>query len=514
MDKYQPVIGLEVHIELATKSKMFCSCSADYFGKEPNTHTCPICLGLPGAMPKVNIQAIEFTHMLGLALNCQIPLSSKFDRKNYFYPDLAKGFQISQYDLPFSQKGFIEIESTDSLQNHSNSTHTSGVSKDAVGHTPEVRQAQTKRIGITRAHLEEDTGKLAHATVDGKRVTLIDFNRSSVPLVEVVTDPDMSSSEEAKAYAQKLQQIARYLKISDADMEKGSMRIEPNVSLRPMRHPGVPQSGTIGSGLKRDSIAEFTPNNKILRSAQNDRREGLQNDKQLPPYKVELKNINSFKFAQAAIEYEIKRQSEILDRGEIPAQETRGWNEAKSETVSQRSKEFAHDYRYFPEPDLTPFKFNLTSINKIKSQLPELPDAKINRFQKEFGLSQYDSEILTRDSLLADYFEEAARAAKTVKLTAKQVANVIINKKPNIETTLPAELIGKIISQTKVSDISEDQLLKIIDSVLQENPKAEQDYKNGKQNALMFLVGQVMRKMESKLDANSVKSILEQKLKQ
>ena len=242
--KYLPVIGLEVHIELSTKSKMFCNCSADYFTKEPNTHTCPVCLGFPGAMPTANKQAIEFAQLFGLALNCQLTSYAKFDRKNYFYPDLAKGFQISQYDLPFSQKGFIDIET--------------GSGK--------------KKIGITRAHLEEDTGKLTHTKVNGKDVTLIDFNRSGVPLLEIVTEPEMTSSEEAKTYAQKLQQIARYLKVSDADMEKGSMRIEPNVSLRKVR-----------------KVREV--------------RKVSQVSKELPSYKVELKNINSLKFVEKAIDY-------------------------------------------------------------------------------------------------------------------------------------------------------------------------------------------------------------------
>src|SRR3989344_4118089 len=339
--KYTPVIGLEVHIELSTKSKMFCNCSADYFTKEPNTHTCPVCLGLPGAMPAANKKAIEFAQLFGLALNCELSAFVKFDRKNYFYPDLAKGFQISQYDLPFSKKGFIEIET--------------GSGK--------------KKIGITRAHLEEDTGKLTHTKVNTKEVTLIDFNRSGVPLLEIVTEQDMTASQEAKNYAQKLQQIARYLQVSDADMEKGSMRIEPNVSLR-------------------------------------------KESKTLPNYKVELKNINSFKFAEKAIKYEIKRQSEILNSGETPKQETRGWDEKGQKTVSQRSKEEAHDYRYFPEPDLPPLSFASAYIKMIKVKLPELPHVKLERFTQQHGLSLYDAQILTRDKYLANYFEEAAKAGK------------------------------------------------------------------------------------------------------
>src|SRR3989344_4102916 len=342
--KYAPVIGLEIHIELATKSKMFCACSADYFGAKPNTHTCPICLGLPGAMPKANVKAIEFTQKFGSAVGCKLLLSSKFDRKNYFYPDLAKGFQISQYDLPFSAEGSLQIK---------------------------AENGDLKKVRITRVHLEEDTGKLTHATINNKRVTLVDFNRSGVPLMEIVSEPDMESAQEAKLYAQKIRQTARYIGISDADMEKGSMRIEPNVSLR-----------------KVTEVSKVSNGSKVL--------------KELPPYKVELKNINSFKFAEKAIDYEIERQAEILGKGQLPAQETRGFNEQKGITVSQRSKELAHDYRYFPEPDLPLLNFVGGQIEKIKSELPELPDAKYERFIKKFNLGAYDAEILTREQIMAE----------------------------------------------------------------------------------------------------------------
>lgn len=446
-EKYLPVIGLEVHIELSTESKMFCSCSADYFTKVPNTHTCPVCLGLPGAMPTANKKAIEFAQLFGLALNCELSDFAKFDRKNYFYPDLAKGFQISQYDLPFSKKGFIEIET--------------GSGK--------------KKIGITRAHLEEDTGKLAHTKVNANKVTLIDFNRSGVPLLEIVTEPDMTSSQEAKAYAQKLQQIARYLNVSDADMEKGSMRIEPNVSLRQVR--------------KVQEVRE-----------------------DLPPYKVELKNINSFKFAEKAIEYEIKRQSEILDNNQIPKQETRGWSQKEQKTVSQRSKEEAHDYRYFPEPDLPPLSFDSAYKQGLKVKLPELPQVKLERFTKQFGLSLYDAQILTRDSTLADYFEEAANAAKNHNLTPKQIANNIINKKPDIEKILPAEFVLQIYKMSQVSQISGSKLSEIINEVLAQNSKAIDDYKSGKENAIMFLIGQVMKKTAKKIDTEKVKKAIKKEI--
>src|SRR3990167_8768634 len=448
--KYEPVIGLEIHIELATKSKMFCSCSADYFGAKPNTHTCPICLGLPGAMPKANIKAIEFTQKFGVAVGCKLSLSSKFDRKNYFYPDLAKGFQISQYDLPFSAKGFLEIK---------------------------TENGNLKKVRITRVHLEEDTGKLTHATINSRRVTLVDFNRSGVPLMEIVSEPDMESAKEAKLYAQKIRQIARYLGISDADMEKGSMRIEPNVSLR-----NVSEVSKISNGTKTK--------------------------KELPPYKVELKNINSFKFAEKAIDYEIKRQAEILDKGEVPAQETRGFNEQKGITVSQRSKEFAHDYRYFPEPDLPPLHFTERQIEKIKSVLPELPDEKYQRFIKKFNLGVYDAEILTREQKVAEYFEEAAKAGGKARISPKVIANFIINQKPNTETVLPADLVSRIYQKTKTAYVSDEEFENIVKKVIDENKKAVQDFKSGKDAALQVLVGAVMRESKGNIDPQKAKAML------
>jgi len=446
--KYEPVIGLEIHIELATKSKMFCSCSADYFGAKPNTHTCPVCLGLPGAMPKANKKAIKFTQKFGAAIGCRTLLSSKFDRKNYFYPDLAKGFQISQYDSPFTVEGLVTIK---------------------------TEAEELKRIGITRTHLEEDTGKLTHATVNNKRVTFIDFNRSGVPLMEIVSEPNMESAQEAKLYAQKVRQIARYLKISDADMEKGSMRIEPNVSLR---------KGTEGS-------------------------KGLKVSKELPPYKVELKNINSFKFVERAIDYEIKRQEEILDYGKVPVQETRGFNEQKGITVSQRSKEFAHDYRYFPEPDLPPLVFTNREVEQIIKELPELPEKKYQKFIKKFNLSAYDAEILTRERSIAEYFEEAVKAGEKAKISAKSIANFIINQKPNIEAVLPADLVSQIYQKAKTAYISDDDLEKIVKKVIDENKKAVQDYKNGKYVALQVLVGAVMKETKGDADPQKAKATLE-----
>jgi aspartyl-tRNA(Asn)/glutamyl-tRNA(Gln) amidotransferase subunit B len=442
--KYTAVIGLEVHVELKTASKMFCSCSADYFGQQPNTHTCPVCLGLPGALPVPNKKAIEWCIMIAQALNCRINTVSKFDRKNYFYPDLAKGYQISQYDQPFGEHGYMDLSSG-------------------------------KRVGITRVHMEEDTGKLTHAIVNNEKVSLVDFNRSGVPLVEIVTEPDFETAEEVVEYLKRLQQIVRYLQVSNADMEKGDMRLEPNISLR-------------------DADKPFDKNN-------------------LPNYKVEVKNINSFRFVDKAIQYELKRQATLLDAGETPPQETRGFNEAKNNTVSQRSKENAHDYRYFPEPDIPPIVFSDTEIANLKKQLPEMPEEKFVRFQKEFLLTPYDAEILTRERDMADYVEEVVRLGKLHTVTPKQIANTIINKKIDITTTLPAELIELIKAESKVDTIDDATMATIIQEVLTEQEKAVDEYKSGKETVIMFLLGQVMRKIGKKVDAQMVKTQLEKALK-
>ncbi len=439
--KYIAIIGLEVHVELKTASKMFCGCPADYFGHEPNTHCCPVCLGLPGALPVPNKKAVEWCILLGLALGCQIPELSKFDRKNYFYPDLPKGYQISQYDMPFCVNGELRVKSGE----------------------------MDKKIRIRRVHMEEDTGKLIHTT-DG---TLVDFNRSGVPLVEIVTEPDIHSGEEAKIYLQKLQQIVRYLGISDADMEKGSMRLEPNISLK----------------LK-----------------------GLGSDTQLPDYKVEVKNINSFKFVEKAINFEIERQESLLIKGEKITQETRGWSEQKGETLPQRSKEEAKDYRYFPEPDIPPIKLEKTQILEIKNQIPELPDAKLVRFMKEYGLGEYDANILTTSLQAADFYEESIKySASSIKYKntqPKTIANWIINKKVDIERTSPEELLEAIQQKNNMSGITDEELEKIIEKVIQDNAKAVTDYKSGKEQALMFLVGQVLRETKGKADPAQIKNKL------
>ncbi|MCL5073666.1 MAG: Asp-tRNA(Asn)/Glu-tRNA(Gln) amidotransferase subunit GatB [Actinobacteria bacterium] len=457
-NKYKAIIGLEVHVELKTESKMFCGCSADYFGHEPNTHCCPVCLGLPGALPVPNQKAIEWCVMIGLALNCEISPFAKFDRKNYFYPDLPKGYQISQYDQPFCINGSIKLNSG-------------------------------KTIRIRRVHMEEDTGKLLHETLNDEESTLIDFNRSGVPLVEIVTEPDFENALDVKEYLQRLQQIVRYLGVSNADMEKGDMRLEPNISLASSKE------------LVADS-KNYEPH------ATSD----------LPPYKVEVKNINSFRFVEKAINYEVERHIKILEENETPKQETRGWDEKKQITVSQRLKEEAMDYRYFPEPDIPPVLWTEFQISNIKSQMPELPQEKLERFKKEYNLSEYDAEILTREKETADFFEEAVRVSNKLPATshplqAKDIANWIINKKPDIDKVLPAQLVQSIISALQTIQIDENELENVIKQVLSENQKAVEDYKKGKESVIMFLVGMAMRKIGKKIDANLVKEKIIEKLK-
>lgn len=437
MESYQTIIiGLEIHVELKTDSKMFCGCSADFFGHEPNTHVCPVCLGLPGSLPVANKKAIEKTVLAGLALSCQIPSFSKFDRKNYFYPDLPKGYQISQYDLPLAVNGKIG------------------------------------KVRIRRVHLEEDTAKLVHAAVKGKKSTLIDFNRSGVPLMEVVTEPDIKSSQEAKEFLKKLQQILRYLNLSDCDMEKGSMRLEVNVSVK----------------------------NKKAAT--------------LPKYKVEIKNLNSFRFVEKAIDYEAKRQIQLIKAGKQPAQETRGWDEMKQVTYSQRRKEEAKDYRYFPEPDLPPIRWSEKQPAVIRKQLLELPDAKMIRFQKKYGLNDYQTRILIETKAKADYFEETIMVGKKHKIEPKKIANVIINKRVNTEKILPAELIQILVKKKAKPTIKREDLEKIIDFVFKQNKRAVEDYQKGKTTAIEFLVGQVARETKGVADPNQTRKILLEKLKE
>ncbi len=497
--KYIPVIGMEVHIELKTKSKMFCT-SKNGLGeeKEPNVNICPVCTGQPGTLPVPNRQAIEFVQLMGLALNCKINPESKFDRKNYFYPDLPKGYQISQYDQPFCLNGRLDIQIT------KKPTSPAG-GQDTI----------TKRVGITRIHLEEDTGKLLHPA--GTNYSLVDFNRAGVPLMELVTEPDIESGAEARLFCQKLQQICRYLEISDADMEKGNMRCEANVSLY---------------------------------------KEG---EDKLSGVKVEVKNINSFKFVEKAIDYEIKRQTELLEKGEKVAQETRGYDSNRNITVSQRTKEAAHDYRYFPEPDIPPMKFTKEYVENLRAKLTELPDAKNKRLKEEYDLSAENVEVITSNKDLAEYFEEVvselrekkgcgevkADGKKCVKLAANYIVSELQKHLVKNNQTIRdvkitpenyAELIG-IVADGKISSsaaqtvlsemyqtggdpshiVEEKGLLQVSDSaeiekivieILGKNQKSAEDYKKGKTNALQFLVGQVMSVTKGKANPGIVKEIL------
>lgn len=483
--EYETIIGLEVHAQLLTESKMFCRCSADYASAEPNTHVCPICLGMPGVLPTINEKAIKYTVTTALALNCEIPEFTKFDRKNYPYPDLMKGYQISQYDTPLSRNGWLLI--------------------DVDG--------QEKRVGITRVHLEEDTAKLIHRNdpLTGDSISLVDVNRSGVPLMEIVSEPDLRSPEEARQYLVKLRSILRYIGVSTGNMEEGSFRCDANVSIRP-----------VGSSI-------FGA-------------------------KVEIKNMNSFRAVQRALEFEVERQAEVLDRGGTIIQETRGWVDEKGITVSQRSKEFAHDYRYFPEPDLPPLTLSPAWIEEMRASLPELPDARRHRFMAEYGLSPYDAALLTESKPFADFFEEAVQLGSGVPQTlrAKAVANWMLG---DLKRMLgPTELAGikltpghladmldlmdkgvvsgkiaktvfeemfnsgkrasEIVAERGLTQISDEQAVAAaIDKVLAANPQAVADFHAGKHQALTFLVGQVMRETRGRANPGLVNKILSEKLR-
>ncbi len=433
MDKtYTPIIGLEVHIEPNTKTKMFCSCLADHFGKKANTQVCPVCLGLPGILPFANKEAVKKTIKFGLAVGCKISNYSKFYRKNYFYPDLPKGFQTSQLDSPLCLGGTFN----------------------------------GKRIN--HIHLEEDAGKLVHQEVDGKKVSLIDFNRSSVPLMELVTEPDFHNTEEIITFLKDIQLIAKYLDISNADMEKGSMRLEANVSLSP--------------------------------------------DGSLPDYKVELKNINSFRFLEKAINAEIKRQEQLLLEGKEVEQETRGYDEVKQTTYTQRSKADAHDYRYFPEADLPPMRFTDEQIEKIKNELPELPKEKSDRFQKEYDLPKDFADILIQDLNRAKYYEEAVKLTDPKLASPKFIADLIINKKLDEKYPEAAGLVKRVIELKNVEYSGMEETGSAVMEVVSENEKAVNDYKKGNVNVLGFLVGMVQKKLQGKGDINVIKNVLQKKL--
>ncbi len=444
--KYTRVIGLEVHVELNTKSKMFCRCAASYFGREPNTQTCPVCLGLPGATPVINEEAIRKCIQIGLALNCTIQENSRFERKNYFYPDLPKSYQISQYRWPLCINGYLEVNG--------------------------------KKIKVNRVHQEEDTGKLMH--IDGG--TAVDYNRSSVPLVEIVTEPDFDNSQDVVDFAKSLQQILRDLGVSNADMERGDMRLEANVSLRDME--------------------QVTSNT-------------------LPNYRVELKNINSFRFMKQAIEFEIQRQTKIKDEGGVLIQETRGWDEAKQVTYSQRTKEEAHDYRYFSDPDLPELNLSTIFIDEIRNTLPELSSLKATRLAEVHGVPVAHMTTLVNQGH-TDYFEQAVKADKDkgTDIGAKKLAATIINKRVDIEKVAPHELAVILKSQTQ-NNISEEDLAKAADQAILENEKVVADYKrsllpegskSGNPNAIQYLIGQVMKITRGQATAENVKNILEKKL--
>ncbi len=442
-NQYHLICGMEVHAELKTKSKMFCGCKNDPFHAEaPNIYTCPVCLGMPGGLPVMNQKSIEWTIKLGLALHCKIHLFSKFDRKHYFYPDLPKSYQISQYDLPFCYDGLLETEAGP--------------------------------VRIRRIHLEEDTAKLQHKEVDGQKVSLIDFNRSSVPLVEIVTEPDIHSAEQAKAYGKELRRILRFLDIADCDMDQGGMRLEANISL---------QMGEVD----------------------------LEN---LPKYKVELKNINSFRFLEKAIQYEEKRQAVELNEGKTPIQETRGWNDAKGQTFSQRIKEDAEDYRYFPDPDLPPLHFTEAQLAEWRSELPELPKALQARWLSEFNVETRFSDLLVEERATAEWAEQLFTLAKDQDVDCNKLANAIVNKKVTWSVTdKPANILADYTEATKVSSVDPSTLANAIDAVLAENAAVVAQYKAGKTQVIGFFIGQVSKKIGQKIDPQMVMGLLQEKLK-
>jgi len=482
---YEVVIGLEVHAQLLTASKMFCRCSASYADAAPNTHNCPICMGMPGVLPVINEQAVEYTVMTALALNCSIPSFSKFDRKNYFYPDLPKGYQISQYDIPLSRNGYLTIRLKD----------------------------EEKRIGIHRVHLEEDTGRLLHRTgPDRVSFSLVDLNRAGVPLIEIVSEPDIRSPEEARLYLQKLRTTLVYLGVSSGRMEEGSLRCDANVSVRP--------AGETRLGIK-----------------------------------TEIKNMNSFRSVQRALEYEAARQIALLREGGIIPQETRGWVENRGVTVSQRSKEHAHDYRYFPEPDLPPLVLSQEWIAGVRDKMPELPDARRQRFMDQYGLTAYDAEVLTAERTLANYFEQAIGQAHEGALPAraKAVANWITGdllrilnaagREIDVCPVTPIGLAGlvdliaqgriggnqakdvlekvfatgqqpaEIVEKEGIAQMSDqNELEQIIEEVLAASPKAVEDFHRGKESSITWLIGQVMKRSAGRARPKLVRPLLLEKL--
>jgi aspartyl-tRNA(Asn)/glutamyl-tRNA(Gln) amidotransferase subunit B len=481
--EYETIIGLEVHAQLLTRSKMYCRCSSDYASAPPNTHVCPVCMGLPGVLPTLNRQAIEYVMMTALALNCGISTYSKFDRKNYPYPDLMKGYQISQFDAPIGNKGWINIE-------------VDGVKKTA---------------GITRVHLEEDVAKMIHHGTDmGEGYSLVDVNRAGVPLMEVVGEPDLRSPEEARQYLIKLRSILQYLGVSTGNMEEGSFRCDANISIRPV-------------------------NSKELMS------------------KVEVKNMNSFRAVVRAMEYEAKRQRLLAEQGKSPVQETRGWVEEEGKTVSQRSKEYAHDYRYFPEPDLPPLNIERAWVDKMKALLPELPEARRDRFMAQYGLPLYDANLLTETRAAAEYYESCLKLGEASQAKAKLVSNWILgefnrllnatNSDITAAKVTPAELYSlidavqkgsinntsaktvfeemfktgksasEIIKQQGLSQITDmHEIEAAVEQVMADNPQPVAQYKAGKTQTIKFLVGQAMKATRGRANAGQLQELLVKKI--
>ncbi len=476
--EYEAVIGMEVHVELSTASKMFCSCSAGFYGQEANTCVCPVCMGYPGVLPVVNERAVEYAVRVGLALNCDVASFSKFDRKNYSYPDLPKGYQISQYDLPICQGGWIDVEA----------------------------DGQRARIGIRRVHMEEDTAKEFH--VGG--LSLIDFNRSGVPLLEVVTEPDLCSGEQARQFLMEMRNILRYLGVSSAEMEKGAMRCEPNVSVRPV--------GSVQMGVK-----------------------------------TEIKNLNSFRVVKLAIEYEVARQTDVLRSGGNVEQVTMGWNERDNHTVVQRRKEHAEDYRYFPEPDLPPLQLDEVYVEAVRSSLPELPDAKRERFVAQYGLRSQDATVLTVDQGTADYYEASVVAAAKYGVDARTVCNWVTGELFRLanEADLPlaqwtvtpqalAELLDQVEHQAINANAGKRVLAEMLRSgraaeavieelglaqirdagavrelvlqVVRDQPDAVSQYLAGKTTVLGFLIGQAMRASQGKANPQLLRQIMQEEL--
>lgn len=440
--QYRLICGLEIHAELKTQSKMFCGCVNDPFhAKQPNMYTCPTCLGMPGGLPVPNKKAIENTILLGLSLGATIQQFSKFDRKNYFYPDLPKGYQISQFDIPFCKGGEI---------------HTS------IG-----------PVHLTRIHLEEDTGKLIHDTVAGERVSLIDFNRGGVPLVEIVSEPEIHSAKQAKEYGKSIRATLRYLGIADCDMEQGGMRLEANISLISNNEP----EGT------------------------------------LPDYKVEVKNINSFRFMEQAIEYEIVRQAHILDQGKLPTQETRGWDAEKGQTYSQRTKEDAADYRYFPDPDIPPIVISDEHLKKLQTQVPELPHVIVKRWQDDYAIPQDTASVLIESQEGVQKLEDIFKEAKSQGFSTTAVAQAIRNKRIKYSIDMSPQLVIKTFADSVKTDaVSDDELTALIMPLLTAHPDAVRKYAQGEKQIIGFFIGQVMRAAEKKLDVKQVTPALIQLL--